>query len=53
MLIIVVMQRTTNNSLALGGFRMFSVATGSMVPVYNVGDILPVFIFYKDERYNL
>ena len=40
MLIIVVMQRTTNNSLTLGGFRMFSVATGSMVPVYNVGDIL-------------
>ena len=40
MLVIVIMQRTTNNSLTLGGFRMFSVATGSMVPVYNVGDIL-------------
>ena len=40
MLLIVVMQRTTNNSLTIGGFRMFSVATGSMVPVYNVGDIL-------------
>ena len=40
MLLIVIMQRTTNNSLTIGGFRMFSVATGSMVPVYNVGDIL-------------
>ena len=40
MLIIVLMQRTTNNSITIGGLRMFSVATGSMVPVYNVGDIL-------------
>lgn len=40
MLLIVVMQRFSNNNIAIGGFRMFSVATGSMVPVYNVGDIL-------------
>lgn len=40
MLLIVVMQRVTNNNITVGGFRMFSVATGSMVPVYNVGDIL-------------
>ena len=40
MLLVVIMQRATNNTLAIGGFRMFSVATGSMVPVYNVGDIL-------------
>lgn len=40
MLGIVIMQRVTNNNITIGGFRMFSVATGSMVPVYNVGDIL-------------
>lgn len=40
MLVIVVMQRTTNNNITIGGIRMFSVATGSMVPVYDIGDIL-------------
>ena len=29
MLLVVIMQRATNNTLTLGGFRMFSVATGS------------------------
>lgn len=40
LLIIVVMQRVTNNDITIGGIRMFSVETGSMVPVYNVGDVL-------------
>lgn len=40
MLLIVVMQRATDNTIAVGGFRIFSVATGSMVPVYEVGDVL-------------
>lgn len=40
MFLVVIMQRTTNNSIAIGGIRMFSVATGSMVPVYEVGDVL-------------
>ena len=40
MLVVVIMQRTTNNNVTIGGIRMFSVATGSMVPVYEVGDIL-------------
>lgn len=39
-LIIVVAQRVTNNNVTIGGVRIFSVATGSMVPVYNVGDVL-------------
>lgn len=39
-LIIVVAQRVTNNNITIGGIRIFSVATGSMVPVYNVGDVL-------------
>lgn len=40
MLVVVVMQRATNNNITIGGIRMFSVATGSMIPVYEVGDIL-------------
>ena len=40
MLLIVIMQRVSNNAITLGGFRMFTVATGSMIPVYDVGDIL-------------
>lgn len=40
MLVIVITQRITNNNITIGGIRIFSVATGSMVPVYNVGDVL-------------
>lgn len=40
LLIVVALQRITNNNVALGGYRIFSVATGSMIPVYEVGDIL-------------
>lgn len=40
MLIVVIMQRVTNNNITIGGVRLFSVATGSMAPVYNVGDVL-------------
>ena len=40
LLVVVVLQRTSNNGLSLGGFRLFSVATGSMLPKYEVGDIL-------------
>lgn len=40
MLIVVILQRTTNNSVSLGGFRLFTIATGSMEPEYNVGDVL-------------
>lgn len=39
-LIIVVLQRTSNNNLSLGGFRIFNIVTGSMVPKYEVGDVL-------------
>ena len=38
MLVVVILQRASNNSISIGGYRMFSVATGSMIPVYNVGD---------------
>lgn len=40
MLIIVIIQRTSNNSISIGGYRIFAVATGSMVPKYEVGDVL-------------
>ena len=40
MLGVVILQRATNNTVTIGGYRLFSVATGSMVPVYNVGDVL-------------
>lgn len=39
-LLVVVIQRFSGNNATIGGFRIFNVATGSMVPVYNVGDIL-------------
>lgn len=37
---VVALQRFSNNTISLGGFRIFNVATTSMVPKYEVGDIL-------------
>lgn len=37
---VLALQRFSNNEIAVGGFRIFNVATGSMVPKYNVGDVL-------------
>lgn len=39
-LIAVVLQRVSNNSLSLGGIRIFNIVTGSMIPKYQVGDVL-------------
>lgn len=39
-LLVVLLQRFSNNNFALGGFRIFNIVTGSMRPVYEVGDIL-------------
>lgn len=39
-LIIAILQKTTNNEVTLGGYRIFVVATGSMIPKYDVGDVL-------------
>lgn len=39
-LLLVVVQRVSNNNIALGGIRIYNVATGSMIPKYNIGDIL-------------
>lgn len=40
-LLFVVVQRFTNNSSILG-YRVFTVATGSMEPVYNINDVILV-----------
>ena len=39
-LAVAVLQRTTNNEVTLCGYRIFVVATGSMIPKYEVGDVL-------------
>ncbi len=39
---IILIQRFSNNEVTFFGFRIFNVATESMVPKYNVGDILVV-----------
>lgn len=39
-LITVILQRVSNNTLSLGGFRIFNIVTGSMIPKYEVGDVL-------------
>lgn len=40
-LVFIMLQRFSNNS-SIAGFRMFTVATKSMTPIYNVGDVLLV-----------
>lgn len=41
-LLVVCLQRFSNNQITLLGYRMFSVASSSMAPDYEVGDILIV-----------
>ena len=37
-----IVQRTSDNRGSIGGIKIFTVITGSMIPVYNIGDILIV-----------
>lgn len=39
---VLAIQRFSNNKIAIGGFRVFNVVTTSMVPEYEVGDIVVV-----------
>lgn len=39
---VLALQRFSNNEKTIGGFRVFNVATGSMIPKYQVGDVLIV-----------
>lgn len=40
--LVIVVQRASNNEKAFLGFRLFRVQTGSMIPKYNVGDVILV-----------
>lgn len=46
--LIIVTQKVTDNDKSFLGYRIFRVQTGSMVPVYNVGDV----IFVKEKDLN-
>lgn len=48
-IIVIALQRFSNNKIAVGGFRIFNVATGSMEPEYNVGDVLVIKEVNTDE----
>lgn len=37
-----VAQKASDNKLSIGGVKIFTVITGSMIPVYNIGDIIIV-----------
>lgn len=39
---LIVIQRVFNNSVGFGSYKMFTVATGSMVPDYNIYDVIIV-----------
>jgi signal peptidase len=39
---VIVVQRVSNNNISLAGFRIFTVVTESMVPEYEVGDVILV-----------
>jgi len=39
---IIIIQRVSNNTISIGGIRIFNVISGSMLPKYEKGDILVV-----------
>lgn len=39
---VIVIQRVFNNKVAIGNYRIFTVATGSMLPEYKIGDVIIV-----------
>ena len=42
LIIFAVVQKTSDNRKSIGGIKIFTVITGSMIPVYDIGDILIV-----------
>ena len=40
LLVVVAIQRFSNNTISVAGFRIFNVATKSMAPPYEVGDVI-------------
>ena len=47
---VILVQRFSNNNLAVGGFRIFTVISESMEPAYQIGDIL---VSKKTEPQNI
>lgn len=41
-LFVVILQRASNNAIVLGGVRVFNIISESMIPKYNIGDVLVV-----------
>ena len=41
-LFVVILQRASNNAIALGWVRVFNIISESMIPKYNIGDVLVV-----------
>ena len=41
-LFVVILQRASNNAIALGRVRVFNIISESMIPKYNIGDVLVV-----------
>lgn len=37
---VVFVQKVTNNNFSIGGIRLFNIVSGSMVPKYQIGDVL-------------
>ena len=46
--LIIVVQRVTDNEKAFLGFRLFRVQTGSMIPKYQIGDV--ILVLKKDTN---
>ena len=42
LLVFAIIQKTTDNKGSIAGIKIFTVITGSMIPVYNIGDVLIV-----------
>jgi len=40
LLVVVVLQRVSNNTISIGGFRIFNIVSESMIPKYQIGDVL-------------
>lgn len=42
-------QKLSNNRFSIGGIKIFTVITGSMIPVYEIGDIIIVKEVFPEE----
>ena len=40
--VVIITQRVFDNKAAVGDYRIFTIATGSMIPVYNISDVILV-----------